>query len=153
MYQSWRIIKLNQNGFTLLEALIHLVIFFMFTFFIGLFYSWTNQLNISIFTKEHLSWEMFTYDFENYFNDISEITINEDGKGIEITYMNAENKVQINQSNEVLRKQVEGRGHVPMLVGVKNVEFNLEQGFVEIRVEFLNGLKKERTFFVPYIKG
>lgn len=153
MYQSWRKNKLNQNGFTLLEALIHLVIFIMFTSFIILFYSWINQLNISIFTKEHVSWEMFTYDFKNYFNDISEIAIDEGGRGIDITYTNSDETIQINQSNEVLRKQVERKGHVPMLVGVKNVEFNLEPGIVEIRVEFLNGLKKERTFFVPHTEG
>jgi len=153
VYRSWRIDKLNQNGFTLLEALLHLVTFLMFMSFIGFFYSWINQLNISIFTKEHVSWEMFTYDFKNYFDNISEIAIDHGGTGIELTYVNSDDKVQINQSNEVLRKQVERKGHVPMLVGVKNVEFNLEQGFVEIRVEFLNGLKKERTFFVPHTEG
>lgn len=147
MYQvRWRTI-LNSNGYTLLEALFQIFVFLLFSQFITFFFIWINQLNSTLFTNENSAWELFVYDFQNYLSDIEEITVS--ANEVELRMVNSSEQIQINKHNEVIRKQVNHQGHVPLLIGVRYTHFSLVNNELTITVEFLNGLKKERTFFVP----
>lgn len=148
MYRSRRNNKLNEHGYTLLEALFHFVVFLLLTQFIVLLISGINQRNSTFFENKQIQWEMFVSDFRKNLNDIEEITVTDDAKEIIISKRNEEEKIQINQYNGVIRKQVNRKGHVPLLIGIKKVNFSFEQSELKINVEFINGLKKERTFFV-----
>lgn len=151
MYRSKWSRKLNEDGYTLLEALFHFVVFLLLAQFIVLLMMWMNQLNGMYNENEQIAWEMFVNDFSRNLTNIEDIVVDDSGE-IVISRKNQKGKIQINQYKEVLRKQVDGTGYVPLLIGIKKVDFSFEQNELKIAVEFLTGMKKERTFFVQLYK-
>ncbi len=146
MFQSRRChIK---NGYTLLEALYHLVVFILFSQFIILVFIWIQKQNDTYLTSEHLTWELFVNDFQNYLVNVKDIEVTGYEDKIEITYIDNTNSIQIGQLNEVIRKQVRHVGNVPMLIGIQNLKFDLQGNELKMIVRYPNGLVKERTFFV-----
>ena len=152
MYRSKWSKKLNEDGYTLLEVLFHFVVFLLLAQFIALLMIWINQLNAMYNKNEQIAWEMFVNDFSRNLIGIEDIVVSDDSNEIVISKQNQEGEIQINQYKEVLRKQVDRAGYVPLLIGIKKVDFSFEQNELKIGVEFLTGMKKERTFFVQLYK-
>lgn len=145
MYQQKRRPLLNNRGFTFVEALFQVVVFLLFSQFIYYIFIWNNQLN-DINTIEEANWELFIYDFEQYFNNVLEISVNTNE--IKLLTEGDERSIVINKINDALRMQRSDKGNVPLLIGIKDVTFHYDGNVLSVSVEFLNGLKKERHIFV-----
>lgn len=150
MYRSkWRN-TLSAGGYTFVEALFQVVVFILFAQFISYFFIWNSQFNETFTTTEELNWELFIHDIERYFINVMEITVEE--QSIVVQQSEEEKKIVINKINDVIRMQKDDKGNVPLLIGIRDVQFIYIGNTLTILVEFQNGLKKERTIFVETSK-
>ena len=148
MYQSkWRLVQ-NSRGYTLLEALFSLSVFVLLSQIVMVVMIWIQQMNTSFFTNEQVSWELFAQDIQSSFWNVKDIKLSSDSKTIELSYTNTTEIRKLNRSGDVLRQLVDNQGNIPLLIGIKSVEFEWEGQFLTISAEFQNGLEKERRFFV-----
>lgn len=150
MYQSRK--RYLSGGYTLLEALYHLVVFILLTQIIILIFLWMNKQNQTFMINESIPWEIFVNDFQKYLTNVENLTVENNGTRLNIKYKDSSSTIQISPINNVIRKQVNHTGHVPMLIGIKNLKFTLVENELSITVTLLNGEVKERTFFVQIRK-
>lgn len=105
-----------------------------------------HQFNQSLLSEEHVRWEVFIEDFRGYLQEVEEISVEK--QAITLRHVDSNEKLKISKYNDLIRLQVDGKGHVPLLIGVRTVEFAQENQFITIQVTFPNGIRKERTLFV-----
>lgn len=149
MYQSRRGILKNSSGFTLLESIFQLVVFSLFAQLIILFLLFIHQQNNSILSEELVDWEVFVQDLQQYLIHVEEIQM--DSYSINIIY-NKKERIRMNKSGDVIWLQTNDKGYIPLLLGVRTAKFSITNDYLTIKVEFINGLVKERALFVQYDK-
>ncbi|WP_286923666.1 MULTISPECIES: competence type IV pilus minor pilin ComGF [Lysinibacillus] len=140
---------MNEKGYTLLEALFQLVVFVLVMQLVVLVMLWYAEMKTTVLTDEQSKWELFVYDLNSYFENISFFTIRQNQK--RITFESGNTIHNIDCYNNLIRDQVNG-GHVPMLIGINKCQFQYENNRVTVAVEFPSGIQKERTFYVPIIE-
>lgn len=141
---------MNEKGYTLLEALFQVVVFVILSHVFILIMLWYSEMKSTVFAVEQTKWELFVYDVNTYFVDVVSFEVS--GNNSKITFEIPEGLYSIEQYQNIIRKQVKNLGHEPVLIGVKTCEFYYKNEELTIFVEFLNGIKKERTYYVPIIK-
>lgn len=138
----------NDKGFTLIEALVSL-----FVVSLSLFLLNSLVLNIQTFVpridhQKQAEWHVFLhqlpYELEGYqleFADNKELLfISEEGF-----------KIYIYLRNGKVIKQIDYKGHQPLLMDVKNIEYEIyEENQIEVNVEFLTG--EQYTAIIPINK-
>lgn len=140
---------MNERGYTLLEALLQLVVFVLIAHLVVFIMLWFAEMKTTVLSNEQSKWELFVYDLNMYLHDISSFTIRQDQK--RITFQAADAIHQIDCYSNIIRDQVSG-GHVPMLIGINKCQFQYEKDMLTVAVELPSGIKKERTFYVPIIE-
>lgn len=140
---------MNERGYTLLEALFQLVVYVLIAHLAVFIMLWFAEMKTTVLSDEQSKWELFVYDLNLYFNDISSFTIRNDQK--RITFQTADTIHNIDCYSNIIRDQVNG-GHVPMLIGINQCRFIYEEDMVTVAVELPSGIKKERSFYVPVIE-
>jgi len=140
---------MNERGYTLLEAMLQLVVFVLIAHLVVFIMLWFAEMKITVLSDEQSKWELFVYDLNTYVNDISSFEIRKDQK--RITFQAADTVHNIDCYRNIIRDQVNG-GHVPMLVGINKCQFRYEKDMLTVAVELPSGIKKERTFYVPVFK-
>ena len=140
---------MNEKGYTLLEALFQLVVFVLVMQLVVLVMLWYAEMKTTVLSDEQSKWELFVYDLNSYFENISFFTIRQNQK--RITFESGNTIHNIDCYNKLIRDQVNG-GHVPMLIGINKCQFQYENNRVTVAVEFPSGIQKERTFYVPIIE-
>lgn len=151
MYQSQKIIKSNK-GFTFIESLFQLIVLLLISQFIGFIYMWFHQIESSLNSQE-ATWEMFIFELQQYISESSEITFPYWNSNSIVQLKNRAGDItQISRYGDMIRKQVDDTGHVPLLIGVKNVTFEKNEHTLTISVQFTDGKTKERSFFVGHVK-
>ena len=148
MCQSKRNSYINQRGYTLLEALFQLTVVALLSHLFIFSMLWIHQMNKTFFDHEQIAWEMFVQDVQQYFKNVEKISSSSIYKKVTIQSVNSSETKYLEFYGDVIRLQIDEKGHVPLLIGVKNVDFTLHQEYITISVLFHNGIKKERTFFV-----
>ncbi len=141
-----------EKGYTLLDALYHLIVFLLFSHLILLILVWIQKQNETYLTNENVTWEIFVNDFQQYLENVKEIEVVGYNDKIDISYVDTEETIQIGQLKEVIRKQVSYVGNVPMLIGIQNLRFELVENKLKMNVKFPNGIVKERVFIVQLHK-
>lgn len=152
MYQSTRRSLKNSQGYTLMEALFQVAVFVLFSHYLILIYFLISQMNNSLLSNEHVAWEVFVQDVQKYFLNIEEITVSKRMDEVEIKQINSTDRRQLDRYGDIIRLQTNNKGYIAMIIGIKDAKFELNESFLTIKVEFQNGLKKERTFFVELYK-
>lgn len=141
---------MNEKGYTLLEALFQVVVFVILSHVFIFIMLWYSEMKSTVFAVEQTKWELFVYDVNTYFVDVVSFEVS--GNNSKITFEIPEGLYSIEQYQNIIRKQVKNLGHEPVLIGVKTCKFYYKNEELTIFVEFLNGIKKERTYYVPIIK-
>lgn len=144
----WRIVR-SGNGFTFIEALFQLVIFSLLAQVIFIFYLLIQQWHNTIVAEEQIKWEIFIHDLQQYLLDAEDIYIMNNSLYI---IDSSTKTIKINKITDVIRLQINDQGYVPLLIGIRHTEFSLSNNIVTIKVEFLNGIVKERALLVQYHK-
>lgn len=137
----------NNQGYTLLEALFHIIVFGLAVQLVLLVLLWMQQMNSTFFTNEQVAWELFAQDVQNYFDNAETITLSEDSRSLDVHYASG-SMSRINQSGDVLRLRKDHEGNIPLLMGIQKVSFEWHEPFLSIEADFLSGIKKERRFIV-----
>ena len=141
---------MNEKGYTLLEALFQLVVFVLLSHIFILIMLWFTEMKSTVLANEHTKWELFVYDMNMYFVDVTSFEVNSTNS--KITFQTPDGLYSMERYQNIIRKQVSNQGHEPLLIGIKTCQFYYENEELRIVVEFPNGISKERTYYVPIIK-
>ena len=141
---------MNEKGYTLLEALLQLIVFVILSHFFILIMLWYSEMKSTVFAVEQTKWELFVYDMNTYFVDVKSFEVSQNNT--KITFEIPEGLYSIEQYQNTIRKQVNNLGHEPLLIGVESCLFYYKNEELTVAVKFLNGIKKERTYYVPITK-
>lgn len=137
--------RLNEKGYSLVESVIHLLIFIMLIQFTVLFFYWKAPVD-HVYQGDLLGeWELFSLELQEL---LEEVTVVEEVKSTLITFHTKKGRMTIQQYDNMLRKVVNGTGHVPLLMNVKSSKFTMKGSELKIAVEMKNGMRKERTFAI-----
>lgn len=147
MYQPTSKIIKNQKGFTFLEALFQLIVVLLFSHIIALIYMWFHEMDSSQYLQE-TTWEMFIFELQQYIDNSEEIFLTNKNSVLHLKDVDMGETTQISRYGDMIRKQVDNTGHVPLFIGIKQLSFKLSDNNLIISVEFLDGVKKERSLFV-----
>ncbi|KOS68076.1 hypothetical protein AEA09_05580 [Lysinibacillus contaminans] len=141
---------MNEKGYTLLEALFQVVVFMIFSHIFVLIMLWVTEMKSTVMAIEQTKWELFVYDVNMYFVDVTSFEVNEVNS--KITFQTPNGLYSMERYQNIIRKKVDNLGHEPLLIGIKTCQFYYEDEELTIVVEFPNGIKKERTYYVPIIE-
>lgn len=139
----------NEKGYTLLESLLHLVMFTAFVHLFILFFFWKMPIESHYSSMSNTAWEMFVVDMQAALIEVTEFTIYADNRGVQ--FKNKRGLIDIEQNNNVIRKKVDGLGHVPFLTDIYSAKFKSEYGNLVVDVTMRDGTRKERDFVVGVI--
>ncbi|PIC88010.1 hypothetical protein CSV72_02345 [Sporosarcina sp. P20a] len=137
--------RLNEKGYSLVESIIHLLIFTMLIQFTILFFYWQAPVE-KVYQGDLLGeWELFSLELQEL---LEVVTVVEEVKPTRLTFHTKRGIITIQQYDEMLRKVVNGTGHVPLLMNVKSSKFTLKDSELKLVVEMKDGMRKERTFAI-----
>ena len=133
----------NDRGYSFINMLLS---FFIYTIIIT---SLTLILHFLISNAQHpddlkpFEWELFVIQLQRELKEASDINVNR----TEVTLTNKEGQdVSINHYQNLIRRQVFGRGHEIFLLNVKNVEFQQVNSGVSLTVKSDSGKIYQYTF-------
>ncbi|PIC84784.1 hypothetical protein CSV73_02505 [Sporosarcina sp. P1] len=137
--------QLNEKGYSLVESIIHLLIFMMLIQLTVLFFYWKAPVD-NVYHGDLLGeWELFSLELQEL---LEKVTVVEEVKSTLITFHTQKGSITIQQYDKMLRKVVNGTGHVPLLMNVKSSKFTVKDSELKLAVEMKDGMRKERTFAI-----
>lgn len=151
MFSTIKRLPKNCSGYTLVDALLQLMVLLLFSQLFTLFYPWYEESYRTFHQRQEIEWELFTYDFQSYLLDIKTIGIGSNAN----LYLGKNNRsIAINRSSAVVRMQKEGQGNEPMLMNVYEIQFFIDANRTTLttKILFTNGLRKEKDFAITYVK-
>lgn len=123
----------TENGFTLLETLFSFAIFCLLVSFIPpLFSIMFHSQSSMILTKDiqKLEWEHFICQLKKEVQASPQVEVVNGS----LLLFDGENYVTIHQYHNLLRRQLNGKGHEVLLQNVSNSFFTMEDGFLTLSV-------------------
>lgn len=137
----------NENGFTLLETIFQVMIFALFAQLFLLFFYWKAPIERQLINRSAMQWEMFAVDFQEELVNLSSFELLPTGKGIRI--QTKRGIIIIEEKNKVIRKTVDGQGHVPFLTEVSTASFiQNDPTTLHVEVTLQDGTTKGRDFAI-----
>ena len=140
---------MTEKGYTLLEALLQLVVFALVCHFFIVIILWATTMRTTMMTDEQTKWELFVFEMHTYLADATSLNIS--GNQQRIILQTSNTLHHFDCYRNMIRDRVNG-GHVPMLIGINSCQFQLNDHQLTIAVKFPSGLQKERTYYVPIIE-
>ncbi|HEX5563661.1 MAG TPA: competence type IV pilus minor pilin ComGF [Sporosarcina sp.] len=138
----------NEGGYTLLEALFQLLIMCIFVQFLLLFFYWKQPIERQLLDYYATEWELFAIDLQALLVDVEDFNVLIGDRAISFT--TERGKIEVGQSNYVIRKRTNSAGHIPLFTNVSSVFFTHEGHELNVQVTMLDGRKRERRFAVGF---
>ncbi|WP_172369248.1 competence type IV pilus minor pilin ComGF [Sporosarcina jiandibaonis] len=138
----------EEKGFTFIESLFQLIIFVAFAHLFVLFFLWKSPIEEQYANMSDGAWELFAVDFQASIVDVKEFNVHVGGHGI--SFVTDRGRIDIEQRNAMIRKAIDGQGHIPFLTNVQSAYFMLNGPVVTVTVTMLDGTRKERDFAVGF---
>lgn len=151
MHQSTRR-KLKDDGFTFIESLFQLFVLLIFSQLIAFLYIWFHEIDSTRFNHHESTWELFINELQQYIDQSEEIFLTNKNKMLHLYDSDLMRTTQISRYGDMIRKQVDFEGHVPLLMGVKDIQFEIKNYYITVTVHFLNGKVKERSLLVENVR-
>ncbi|AXH99020.1 hypothetical protein DV702_04295 [Sporosarcina sp. PTS2304] len=137
--------KLNEKGFSLFESMIHLLLFTILIQLTIVFYFWKAPVQV-VYQEELLSdWEVFSLEVQEM---LEEVSIVEAPTATSVSFYNERGKITLQTYKQMIRKLVNGDGHVPLLVDLASCQFSIDNNQLTIAVKKTDGTTKEGTFAI-----
>ena len=144
-----RFLSINDNrGFTLIESIFQLVIFVAFIHLVILFIFWKEPIEQQYVNMSDTAWEMFVVDLQVSIVDVEEFNVHEDSRGIQ--FLTGRGRIDIEYRNGVIRKRIDGLGHIPFLTEVHTSQFSFDGMRLSVDITMLDGTRRERVFAVGH---
>lgn len=140
----------NQCGYTLIESLFQLLVFVAFMHLFVLFFFWKAPIENQYSLMSNTGWELFAADIQAALIDLDDFEVYANQRGIK--FKNDRGVIDIEQRNGVIRKKVDGLGHIPFLTHVQSANFTVEGVTLVVDVTMLDGTRKERDFAIGFIQ-
>lgn len=140
-------LRLSDNrGYTLIESLFQLIIFGVFVHLVILFIFWKDPIERQYANRSDMAWEIFTVDLQGAIINVEEFNVHEGGRGIQ--FLTERGRIDIEYRNQVIRKRIDGLGHIPFLTEVYTALFSYDGMRLSVDVTMLDGTRRERVFAV-----
>ncbi|QUW22260.1 ComGF family competence protein [Sporosarcina sp. Marseille-Q4063] len=137
-----------ENGYTFIESLFQLIVFVTFAHLFVLFFLWKAPIEQQYTNMSDGAWELFALDLQASIVDVKEFNVHLGGRGIR--FITDRGQIDIGQSNSMIRKTIDGQGHVPFLTNVYSVYFTVNDPVVSVTVTMHDGTRKERDFAIGF---
>lgn len=138
----------KEHGYTLIEGVIQLSVFMLLSQIFAVSIVWLHKIEADVTNPTETDWALFVEDVETYLNEVDSMMKQSEGVGVRFQKGGEEYDIELYQN--LIRKQKNRLGHEPMLLRVKSLAISLEGRSLHMSVEFLNGIQKERTFYVTF---
>ena len=137
----------DQHGFTLLEAILSMLILSVIMGMIPFIFQYFLAFDRIMTVEEDFEWNLFLIDYRNEIKDAEKLFIYSNRTIAEkntISYMYEIYGTQI-------RRRVSAKGNEVILQNIKTFKFSKEDHFIFIDVEFFSGAKEQARFFIADI--
>lgn len=138
----------KEAGYTLIEGIIQLSVLMLFSQVFAITVGLLHKVEDNVTNPTEIEWALFIQDVETYLNHVEIIMVQREDMGIRFRKNEEEFDIEIYEN--LIRKQKNRLGHEQMLLHVKSISVNLEGNSLKFAVEFMNGIKKEHTFYVTF---
>lgn len=138
----------DESGYSLLEALFQLLIMGIFLHFFVLFFYWKLPIERQLQDYYATEWELFAIDLQALLIDVDDFNVHLGNRAI--TFTNERGKIEVGQSNYVIRKSINKTGYIPLFTNISSVVFNHEGYELNVEVTMLDGRKRERRFAIGF---
>lgn len=133
-------------GYTLLESLFQLIIFTTFAHLLITFFLWKAPIERQYGNMSTSEWELFSANIQKEIANVSEFSVYPSENGI--VMRTSHGRINFEHENGVIRKRVDGQGHVPFLTKVSTTKFTQSGTALFVEVTFFDGTRKERDFAI-----
>lgn len=145
--QKWSVMLRKDNGFTMVEMLISLVIFMMLSILVIQIFL-TVRENFAKKNQLHLKeWETFSIQLKNEIKNSKDQSVSDN----KLYLITRGSFVTIEQYKNIVRRQVDGMGHEIMLQNIADFQVKLEADYITVQVIDDEGNQYTRKFH-PYFK-
>ena len=138
----------DERGFTLIESLLHCIIFVVVTFGFALLLSVNYKIPSTSEVLEEVAWEVASYDV----NRLLLLDVNKIYQSKNIIYVEERDaiKYSVVLSSNNLYKSKNG-GVEPLLMTLQKGKWEIEDNYVLLKATLKSGEMKERAFYVPHL--
>ena len=137
----------NEKGYTFIESMFQLLIFITFAHLFILFFLWKMPIEQQTNSTDG-AWELFALDMQAALLEVRDFDVHLGGRGIK--FRTDRGRIDIEQRNTMIRKAIDGQGHVPFLTEVHSVNFLRNDSILTVYVTMLDGSRKERDFAIGF---
>jgi competence protein ComGF len=141
--------RLGEGGFTLLNALLELMVLMIFLPLIALFFGYMIRFSAEA-EAQTAEWHLFTVDFQSYLHGVDSLEIINNGGGVRIVRDAEEYDIEL--YDRFLRKQKFRQGHEIMLTDIRGCRFTVSGTKLTLRAEFYNGSVEEAEYVFTHPK-
>lgn len=136
----------NHRGFTLIEAMLHMLILSIIMSLIPLIMYYLSSVDRIMSVQHDYEWNLFLINFRHEIADADPISVYRQrvlaSKNEQVTY-------RFEVYGTVLRKRVNNTGHEVILQNIRDAAFIKFDDHFTFEVEFLDGTKEKAIFLLP----
>lgn len=141
---------LTSRGYTLIDALVQLMLLFLFSNMIFFYYEWLQNSEKHLTQTEEMEFELFSIEIVPYLVNLQHVE--EQSNRVGIRFRQSDEEFDIEFTGNLIRKQKNRLGHEPMLLHISKSQFQINGTKLKIAVVFESGLKKERVYELSFAK-
>ncbi|MBS4176355.1 competence type IV pilus minor pilin ComGF [Lederbergia citrea] len=138
----------NQTGFTLIEAMMVMVILSIVMGLIPLVFQGFAAIDRTIAVEEDYEWNLFLIQLRDELRDHDRLLIYKNRIFIE----KHNQSILYESYGDVLRRRVNNLGHEIVLQKINTIRFSENGQVLFLNVDFLSGTKEEAQFFIMGVK-
>lgn len=140
----------HEEGFTLIEVLLSLSIVSLCVVLLSFFTSQSKSLQERINTDRQIEWHLFLNQAEYELEGSYKVSVNLDSMTVEKENDQGHKEtIKYQKYLSLLRRQVGGEGHQPLLTDLKSLQFKTKENKVIITVKFNNEETYSAVFAIP----
>ena len=138
----------DQSGYTLLEGILHLAVFMLFAQVLAGTMWWLTNTEANLTDTTETEWALFIQYVDTYLTEVDSIVVHENSRGV--TIRKGETSYKVESYNNLIRKQKNWDGHEQMLLNVESLFVERQGNSLQMKVDFINEIKKEHVFYVTF---
>lgn len=132
----------NQAGFTLIEAMLSMIILTVIMSVVPLIFSAFTAIDRSVAVEEDYEWNLFLIQLRNELKNNDGNLVND----IRLIILKGQNVIYYEKYGSTIRRRVNKMGHEIVLQNVGDMDFSNKDGSIVLTVYFINGVVEEAFF-------
>ena len=142
---------LDERGFTLIESLLHCMIFVVVAFIFSILLVICYKMPTSEQVLEDVKWEVTCFDINRLMSDEVTMLNASSIQQLEVDLSPPKKSYTLGVTNNQLAKKTNG-GFELIHWPVSSVQWRLQGNYLKFQADFGQGVMKERTFYVQMQK-